>query len=106
MSLQAYTIEAREWESGDGVDVDVVDEDDLVRSTLQVDYADYDLRPDRGGDGSAPGPERHQFMADSDRIDLQEVRDGRSFTFRVVGDDDVLATLTLADEEWDLEHTG
>lgn len=103
MSMETFTLVARETETHDGIDVDVVDEDGLVEATTQVTYSDYELMAER--DEESPDPVEADFTADAQRITVDLRRNNRNFEFRAFGDDEELARTTVTDSDWRLVHT-
>lgn len=98
MVMQTYTLHVEESETGDGLDVDVYDEDGTIEASAWVGYEDYGVAS-RGGD---PEPTETTFSADVLTLDLQVERDDGGFTVRVLGDGETLANERVDDEEWGL----
>ncbi|MDL5361770.1 hypothetical protein [Halalkalicoccus sp. NIPERK01] len=99
MVMQTYILHVEESETGDGLDVDVYDEDGAIEASTWVGYEDYGVT---AGDGD-PGPTETTFDADVLTLDLQVERDDGGFTVRVLGDGETLASARIADDEWGLD---
>lgn len=102
MPMQTYRLEVDETETGNGIDVDLYDEDDLVEASTRVAYGDHGLEPD--DDRSSPDPIVREVTTDVMSVDLQYERDDAGFRFRVFGDRDELVTERVEDEEWGLSE--
>lgn len=100
MPMETYRLEVREAETGEGIDVDLYDEDDLVDTSTRVAYEEFGLEPEDGR--AEPTPEVRELRTDATRTDVQFERDGAGFQFRVIGDGDDLVTTRVDDEEWGL----
>lgn len=100
MAMQTYTLAIDESETGDGIDVDVYNEDGTIDASTWIGYEDHGVAADRSGDES-PSHET-EFTADVMTLGLQIERDDAGFLVRVLGDQDPLAEERLDDEEWGL----
>lgn len=100
MSIETYRLEVDETETGDGIDVDLYDEDDLIEASTRVSYDDYDIEPD--DDRDSPDSIVREVTTDVTTVDLQYERDDAGFRVRVLGDRDELVTERIDDEDWEL----
>ncbi|KYH27554.1 hypothetical protein HAPAU_02220 [Halalkalicoccus paucihalophilus] len=98
MVMHTYTFHVEESETGDGLDVDVYDEDGTIEASTWIGYEDYRVT---AGDGDTETSET-TFSADVMTLDLQVERDDGGFLVRVLGDAETLASERIADEEWGL----
>lgn len=100
MAMETYVLVVRETSSHDGVDVDVIDEDGLVAESTQLSYSDYDVMADR----EEGGPDRieEEFTVDASSLEIGLERDGHTFAFRAIADDEEAARIEVADADWDL----
>lgn len=104
MTLEQYTLEIAEDESHEGITADVYGETGVVEESTRVTYTDYGLRAVR--DDWSPSRRRQSVTMDVTRVNLQYERDGEAFEFRLLGDDDVVATERVTDEEWKVATDG
>lgn len=100
MVMESYTLRVEGSETGDGLDVDVYDEDGTIEASTWIGYEDYGVRPDRAGDG--PNASEAAFTADVLTLDLQIERDDGGFTVHVLGDRETLVSERIGDDEWGL----
>jgi len=100
MGANTYTLVVREASSHDAVDADILDEDGFVETAKQFSYGDYGVRAERE-DGR---PERieEEFTVDATSVDIRLDRDGHTFAFRAIVDDEEAARVEVADADWDL----
>lgn len=99
MTMETYRLEVRETETN-GIDVDVLDADDLIEASTRVAYADYDLEPPESRSETPSYSE--EITTDVTTLDLQYERDDGGFEFRLLGDRDELTRVRVDDDEWDL----
>ena len=99
--MATYTLVVRETSSHDGVDADVLDEDGFIETTTQYRYGDYGVTTHR--EDERPDRIEKQFTVDAGEIDVRLERNGRTFTFRALADDEEAARVEVADADWDLE---
>ncbi|MCL7416971.1 MAG: hypothetical protein M8354_03920 [Halalkalicoccus sp.] len=104
MVMETYTLHVTESETGDGLDVDVYDEDGTIEASTWIGYGDYRVSPDRDRADDRSAATETTFSADVMTLDLQVERDDGGFTVRVLGDAETLASERLADEEWGLSE--
>lgn len=100
MSMQTYTLELREDESGEGIQADLYNEEGTIESATRASYDDHGLTT--MDDDWAPDPRRLDVTADVLTVDVQYDHDGGGFEFRVVGDGETLATERVTDDDWEL----
>ena len=103
MTMDRYVLVVRETSSHDGIDADVIDEDGLVAESTQLRYSDYDVMAERENGG--PDRIEEAFTADARRIEIHLERDGRTFAFRAIADDEEAARIEISDSDWNLLHT-
>lgn len=101
MPLETYRLEVRESETGEGIDVDLYGDDDLIEASARASYENFDLEPQK--DRTSPLLER-EVTADVTTTDVQFERDGSGFSVRVLGDREELLVERIEDDEWDLER--
>ena len=101
MPMETFRLEVREADSGEGIDADVYDGDELIRTAARVVYDDHGL--ESVGDGAQSRIVR-ETTADVTTLDLQYERDDAGFAFRLLGDRDELLAVRVEDEAWDLER--
>lgn len=99
--MTTYTLVVRETSSNDGVDADVLDEDGFIETTTQFSYGDYGLSPQREDD--RPDRIEEEFTVEGGSIDIQLDRNGHTFAFRAIADDEEAARVEVSDGDWDLD---
>ncbi len=97
--MESYTLTVAESETGDGLDVDVYNEDGTIDASTWVGYEDHGVTAEEVDD---PATYESEFTADVMTLDLQVERDDGGFLVRVLGDQETLAEERLDDEEWGL----
>lgn len=101
MSLDTYRLEIRESETGIGIEADVYDDDGTIQESTSIRYDEYGLEP--AGDRPFPDSRHREITTDVTTLDLQVVRDGAGFEFRLLGDREELVTERIEDEAWSLQ---
>ncbi|WP_255193449.1 hypothetical protein [Natronobeatus ordinarius] len=100
MSMETFRLEVHESDGSTGIDADVYDRDNLIRTSARVAYDDHGL--ESVGDGTQSRIVR-ETTADVTTLDLQYERDDAGFAFRLLGDRDELLSVRVEDETWGLE---
>lgn len=100
MPMETFRLEVRESDGSAGIDADVYDADDLIRTSARVAYDDHGLEStdDEGGSRIV-----REVTADVTTLDLQYERDDAGFAFRLLGDGDELLVERVEAEAWGLE---
>jgi hypothetical protein len=103
MGANTYTLVVREASNHDAVDADILDEDGFVETARQFSYGDYGVRAEREND--RPDRIEEEFTVETNSVDIRLERDGHTFAFRAVVEDEgeEAARVEVADADWGLD---
>jgi hypothetical protein len=102
MATETYTLRIEEAETGEGINVDLYNEDGTIERSTWIDYDDHGLSSSREG-GDPPASEA-EVTTDAMRISLQIERLADAFEVRVLGDTGTLESERIEDDEWGIEQ--
>ena len=101
MSTETYTLEVSETADGEALAADLYRTDRTLEDSIHIVYEEHALSSDR--EGEPPGERTGSVTTDATRVQLDYEHVGDTFEFRVLGDDGVLLTERVTNDEWQLQ---